>query len=470
MSRAAKHQRLSVVGAVQDLPTVFRGVRWIDSHRQALILLVPSTGHVILAVVTMRGPDAGKATVYESGDSWPTSSKEFAALGRPMTVDKAVARVRRTAELVDAGRNAAVELRGRWTGTWSLSKSLVPMVVLRRRVGHGVITVRTSPDGGWLVQAEVDPTWKGKASKSESTHRSRLGQAMVKGAALIRAELGKLHGESDRRQAHDATYAAKKPIKRGREGRDPLNRVKPLLAYTRKSKSGSGSSSKTGRVVVRVERSSGKAGMKWLEVREQDGGLYRVSSDSHTAPRSTGLASALLSLNTTLHGHAGEGVRYVAKSVKVPGVMLPVMRVDSKPGVDRRKSGAFVVCRELVPGETDRYWSEGYRMVGAGETVELPRRKMNEAIAKALASELLAGIALDTVKLGGKTAQARLSEARSLADAKRTPPKPTPPRSRARSKPTSPRKSRGQDALSTSEKDAQLRQLFMSGIRQAMRG
>lgn len=211
---------LSIDNKTEDIPQVLRATCRLKGKPAAFVLR-PQDGQVVLVVF-----DTDRAKVWQSSDGTLPS-------GTPSTLSRteALALVKRLSRR--SGKPSGASLRGRWKGEARLDSRGLPQIELTRRVGQATVTLRSAdlPCRPYLVTVSVAGTWKGGPSKRKPRQVPASGNQLQAAFELARKEvrtaLRTLHGESDRRQAHDSGYAKRKPIKWSGTPRDPLAAFDP---------------------------------------------------------------------------------------------------------------------------------------------------------------------------------------------------------------------------------------------------
>jgi hypothetical protein len=120
-----------------------------------------------------------------------------------------------------------ITLKGQWSG-WLHCDAGTPRVELVRKLAaYGVLTISSSPEG-WSWSVARTEKWFSKPG-SDTGSAATLLKAIEAGLARAMGLLGEACSvrDSRRRAALDTSFAADHPIKPAKEGKDPIERLKP---------------------------------------------------------------------------------------------------------------------------------------------------------------------------------------------------------------------------------------------------
>jgi len=130
-----------------------------------------------------------------------------------------------------------ITLRGQWSGTLTCVDGQPIVQLVRKLAAYGVLTITSSPDEGWRWSVTRTEKWFSKPGADEGTAPTLLA-AIEGGLARAMGLLGEACSvrDSRRRAALDTTWAAERPIRPAKEGRDPIDRLKVKEPRRRKAK------------------------------------------------------------------------------------------------------------------------------------------------------------------------------------------------------------------------------------------
>ena len=226
--------RLSIDNKTEDVPQALRAT-WRKGGRSYALVIQPLTGMVMLA--SFKREAMGLVATRTDG-----RIPSYASM-KPQKAADAVTALKKLSQPKGTPKDAT--LRGRWTGTVEHGTSGHPVVTLQRKVGQATVKVAV-PNmaqgcSSWLVSTQMTETWKGGPAKPKvhnvsSTSKNHVLDAFELARDEVRKVTKRLHGESDRRQAHDAGYAAKRPVKWSATPSNPVDRLAVGKAPAKKAK------------------------------------------------------------------------------------------------------------------------------------------------------------------------------------------------------------------------------------------
>ena len=211
-----KRFRLSFVGPIEDQPRVIRAYGRACAGEFALVMR-PGEARCALVLVTKK----------EGAFLWRSSGGSDAPQrpDTPITEADAVKLIKVEQQAVP--KAGPTTLRGRWTGTLACDEGQ-PRVELQRKLAtYGTLTVASDPSTGWSWSFTRAEKWFGDAGVSSGEGLQTLSAAIEAGVlgamSLVREACS--FRDTHRRAAHDADYAAKRPIKAPKPMRDPTQRL-----------------------------------------------------------------------------------------------------------------------------------------------------------------------------------------------------------------------------------------------------
>lgn len=215
--------RLSIDNKTEDVPQVLRAT-WRKGGRSYALVVQPLTGKVMLASFN-RGATSLVATRMDGRIPSYNSMK-------PYNAKKAIDELKKLSRGAENPEGAS--LRGRWAGSVEHGTAGHPVVKLERKVGQASVRVlvpnMAQGCSSWTVATSMAQTWKGGPAKTKphsvsSTSSNHVLEAFELARTEVRKLTKRLHGESDRRQAHDDAYAKKRPTKWSATPTNPVDRL-----------------------------------------------------------------------------------------------------------------------------------------------------------------------------------------------------------------------------------------------------
>ena len=211
-----KRFRLSFVGPIEDQPRVIRAYGRACAGEFALVMRPGETRCVLVLVTKKDGAFVWRSSGGSDAPQRPDT---------PITEADAVTLIKVEQQAVP--KAGPTTLRGRWTGTLACDDGQ-PRVELQRKLAtYGTLTVASDPATGWSWSFTRAEKWFGDAGVSSGEGLQTLSAAIEAGVlgamSLVREACS--FRDTHRRAAHDADYAAKRPIKAPKPMRDPTERL-----------------------------------------------------------------------------------------------------------------------------------------------------------------------------------------------------------------------------------------------------
>lgn len=124
-------------------------------------------------------------------------------------------------------RPGPITLKGQWSGYLHCDAGTPRVELVRKLAAYGVLTIVSSPEG-WSWSVARTEKWFSKPG-SDTGSEATLLKAIEAGLARAMGLLGEACSvrDSRRRAALDTNFAADHPIKPAKEGKDPIERLKP---------------------------------------------------------------------------------------------------------------------------------------------------------------------------------------------------------------------------------------------------
>ena len=454
---------LSIDNKTEDVPAVIRGT-WRHARATYVLVMVPGRQLVCLARF-QRGADTASLVTTKDG-RMPRYSEM-----KPMDAGKALTVVRNLSErdVSSPLSKSTARLRGRWSGRVLHGSSGHPVVNMVRRVGQATAQIRV-PDiaePGFTASVSLAASWKGgpRQSKIRATDQDgkRLG---LSGAFMVvrrqaRTILQTLHGESDRRQHHDAAYAKKRPTKWSRTPHNPVDRVTLSSRLSKKA--------------TRPKKTTRSTPAKATAAKTRNDPFKGLVTFVEDPGFSKNVAAIVLPSGE--HRHEFRAVLWTGTIVPGADVPMPVPTLEYTSKADPDRSGDSL---SLVAARA-RFNEVLQRLVAEGQTVKVlvPRRENREAMAFFREETVQTYLGTDASQTSGKASKRakatptapssktsspseRASQAKHRAAAKRA------KRRAARS--TETKSSAGKSrALTQQQKDEQLLLMVSKAIKDALR-
>ncbi len=213
--------RLQVVGADEDVPRMLLAYGRGCGGEVAFVMR-PRENTALLVHQMKKQP----ARIWKDA----TGAAPTMAPSTEMAAAEALAEIRRAkASPPPAG---PATLRGTWSGKLMCDDGK-PSVALERRVAsYGVLKLVSDASGGWIATFERAGKWFTSA-KQESVTRANLAEAITAGMGLVVGLVSEAcsYRDTHRRNAVDAEYAERFPLRAPREMRDPTERYQPRAAF-----------------------------------------------------------------------------------------------------------------------------------------------------------------------------------------------------------------------------------------------
>jgi len=229
MPHKPKTFRLSFVGAGETLPRLVTAYGRACEGEFALVMR-PTEQNALLVLITkkQRG-ETQKAFLWGANKSdWPRKPTN------EVLPDEAIQAIKDMKS--KPPKTGEITLKGQWTGTLVCDGG-TPVVTLRRKIAsYGWLTITSTPKG-WVPAFERLQKWFSEPETDTAAAKATLSAAITTGAQLA---MGLVCGacstkDTTRRQALDTEYAAKRPIRVPKDGRDRTERLKPPRAPARKT-------------------------------------------------------------------------------------------------------------------------------------------------------------------------------------------------------------------------------------------
>jgi hypothetical protein len=213
--------RLSIVGAGETLPRLVTAYGRGCEGEFALVLRPTENNAVLVLVTKKQKGQAPKAFLW--GASKSDSPRRPTTEVQPEEAVKAVQAMK-----ASPPKAGDIALKGQWTGTLVCDGG-EPVVTLRRKVAsYGWLEVTNTPKG-WVASFQREQKWFSTPDADTSPAKPTLAEAITAGMQVaLKLVCGACSTrDTTRRQALDTAYAAQKPVRAPRDGRDTTERLKP---------------------------------------------------------------------------------------------------------------------------------------------------------------------------------------------------------------------------------------------------
>ncbi len=213
-TKNANRFRLHFVGANEDVPRLIRAYGQACDGEFGLVLR-PTQKRGLLVLIKGQ-----QATVWTSAKGEAPARPEA-----PTTASSAVNQVRGSQD--DLPPDGPITLRGQWAG-YLVCDGGTPRVMLQRNIAsYAILHVESQPGEGWAYLVERKDAWFTDRKEARANRLATLADAIQLGvrAAMDLAAPACSYRDTRRRQAHDAAYAEKHPIKPAKEQKDPTAKL-----------------------------------------------------------------------------------------------------------------------------------------------------------------------------------------------------------------------------------------------------